>query len=225
MARRKKRILFDVMGTGRSSAPARKSPSGRLPAAKRSKASASGTKKSRRESADLDYGESRMRGLGFGEGEFRITVNLAAAMGMAFVVFMALSYYFGYVQGSRSESPGRGSANESSDPSLSKNRPASTFGTIYSVRANKTQFSSLTQWAMEEDMKAQANFLEKEGYEDVDLRLIEGAEDNNGPYYALWVGASQDRDSLDDLAEELRGLKYRKGEYPFYTAFVLPKFR
>ena len=149
------------------------------------------------------------------DGELRVTRSFAVVVALVFIVFVLLSYYVGSYHGERRSRDGdnlpvrgleRSSGGESDDPSGA-----------FAVKARTERYSRFTFEELVAEFVDQKKFLLDRGFRHVEVWNDPG-EDRDSGEVVLWVGATDDRESLRKVASELRRLVYR-GTSPFETAF------
>lgn len=141
MARKKKKILFDVIGSSGSS---------------------------RRQRGLLGVGRGgRGKGAGLADGELKVSTPLAGALGAAVVVFMVLAYYFGTRQGE----DGTPAADAGGGTATLQRSVASGGGEMaYTILATSKSYTRYTRQDQEAELRELGASLKRAGFPDVSLR-------------------------------------------------------
>jgi hypothetical protein len=194
MAKRKKKILFDVFGGGTSTYDDERP---------RERAQTRGPATGRRLSDEL-----------------RMTRSFAGVLGLVSVAFVALSYYLGTIHGTSradnaakpqlqvSDSAGRTAAS----PTVSANR--------YSVMARSIEYTRFSRDEIVKDLRACKTFLIDQGYKPVEIFESPAKKKDGSGRLNLWVGSGTSKEDLDAAVKKLRGLRFQKKQM-FATAVAL----
>lgn len=194
MARRKKKILFDVFGddTGEVEAMSASASSG--------------------------------RGQGWGGGQdVRVSKSFVGVLGLVFVVFLTLSYYLGTIQGANRERSGRPRTDTElqrniSEPGTSSPVSDGRFGVLV-LSLDYTKFG---QEDARRHLLEAATFLKDQGFTEIDARKIENPKKDGSGRYALWVARGESKDALEPTVKKLRGLLF-KSKSAFKSAIALER--
>ncbi|MEZ6196537.1 MAG: hypothetical protein R3F20_12555 [Planctomycetota bacterium] len=191
MPKKKKRLLFDVMGgDGKGSRR-----SGGAPTTRRKAPS----------TIESD-----------GEGEIRLSYSMAGTFAVVFLVVVALAYYFGHRQGTQADPV---EAARRSVQTGSKGTPATTGGR-YVIRAKQLPITRFTRDEALNELREDKNFLEGQGFKPVRVMEYTNEGNAEEGFLRLFVGEAATEDGLVALTETIRALRGPRGDEPYKYAYV-----
>ena len=180
MAKRKKKILFDVFGGTPSHYGDERNP-GR------------------------EVGGGRRR-----SDELRLTRSFATVLGLVLVAFVGLSYYLGTIHGTQSAKQEALPRLNLSNSSTGLSGPgAETSGRRFSVMARSLEYTRFSKQETLKHLRECKSFLLDQGLKPVEIFANAEKKDGSGRYN-LWVGSASSKDGLASVVEKLRGLSFQK---------------
>ena len=216
MSRRKKRILFDVLGDVAGVARTPRAPKGDRRSTTESKRSSKtagrGTRK--KPVADQENSGAATATIIAPGGDVRLSYNLVGALAIVFCVFVGFAYYFGLVHGAaEDEAKGQFRTALRSDSSSRED-----WGDHYAVRACSESYTAYTFDELCRVFREYENLLSNEGYDTFDTYDYEGKSGDGSGRIVVWVGRGRSTEELEELAEGLASIVYR-GTRPFELAY------
>jgi hypothetical protein len=185
MAKRKKKILFDVFGDPH-----------------------------REESSMVAADWSRGSG-GRGGGPFHLSRNLLSAAAAVFVVFVGVSYYLGTIRGASRDSAADPRSQGAVDKSaLRRDTPVKEPPVVepkgrFSVLAWSYEYTKFTQKDAKKTLGEAVKFLRDQGFRDVEAFDQENMKKPGSGKFMLWVERAEAKESLDSIVRKIRGLTLR----------------